>query len=50
MKLWLVCCYDDEYTKPVKIYRGDEPVKNIMQEMLLEVEYCQEIAAKFNNP
>ena len=46
----VVCCYDDKYTKPVKIYRGDEPVKKFMQEMLLKVEYCQKIAAKFKNP
>ena len=30
----VVCCYDDKYTKPVKIYRGEEPVKKFMEEML----------------
>lgn len=41
-----VCCYDDKYTRPVKIYRGEEPIKKFIQEMLLEVEYCQKNAAK----
>ena len=40
-----------KYTKPVKIYGGEEPIKKFMREMLLEVEYCQKIAAaKFNEP
>ena len=41
-----------KYTKPVKIYRGEKPIKKkIMREMLLEVEYCLKIAAaKFNKP
>ena len=34
----VVCCYDDKYTKPVKIYRGEE-VKKFMDEMLNEVQY-----------
>ena len=41
-----------KYTKPVKIYRGEKPIKKkLMREMLLEVEYCLKIAAaKFNRP
>ena len=39
----VVCCYDDKYTKPVKIYRGEEPVKKFMEEMLKEVQYCEKI-------
>ena len=41
-----------KYTKPVKIYRGEKPIKKIiMREMLREVEYCLKIAAaKFNKP
>ena len=35
----LVCCYDDEYSKPEKIYQGEEPVNKFMHEMLNEVEY-----------
>ena len=33
----VVCCYDDKYAKPGKIYRGEEPVKKFMKEMLKEV-------------
>ena len=39
----VVCCYDDKYTKPVKIYRGEEPIKTFMDEMLNEVQYCEKI-------
>lgn len=47
----VVCCHDDKYTKPVKICRGEKPIKKFMQEMLKEVDYCQKtIAAKFNKP
>ena len=44
----MVCCYDDKYTKPVKIYRGEE-VKKFTDEMLNEVQYCEEhiIKTKF---
>ena len=34
----LVCCYDDQCSKPVKIYSGEEPVKKFMHEMLKEVQ------------
>ena len=34
----LVCCYDDQCSKPVKIYRGEEPVKKFMHGMLKEVQ------------
>ena len=47
----IVCCYDDTYTKPVQIYRGEKPIKTFMQEMLKEVQYCQKtIATKFEKP
>ena len=39
----VVCCYDDRYTKPVQIYRGENAVHNFMEEMLLEHEYCKNI-------
>ena len=46
----MVCCFDDKYTKPVKIYRGEEPVK-FMEEMLNEVQYCEKIIkTKFKKP
>lgn len=37
----LVCCYDNKYSKPVKIYMGKEPVNKFMHEMLKEVDYCK---------
>ena len=47
----VVCCYDDKYTKPVKIYRGEEPIKKFMEEMLKEVQYCEKIIkTKFKKP
>ena len=47
----VVCCYDDKYTKPVKIYRGEEPVKKFLEEMLKEGQYCEKISkTEFNKP
>ena len=37
----VVCCYDDKYTKPIHIYRGENPVKNFLTDMLKEVEDCR---------
>ena len=42
----LVCCYDDKYSKPVKIYRGEEPMNKFMDEILKEVDYCKAIMRK----
>ena len=33
----VVCCYDDKYTKPVQIYRGENAVCKFMENMLEEV-------------
>ena len=30
----LVCCYDDKYPKPVKIYRGENSISYFMLDML----------------
>jgi len=47
----LVCCYDVKYTKPVKIYRGEDSIKKFMEQMLMEVEYCRKIiSTKFKKP
>ena len=35
----VVCCYDDEYTKPEQIYRGENAVNLFMEAMLEEVKY-----------
>ena len=36
----LVCCYDDQYSKPVKQFRGRGSVREFMNAMLDEVKYC----------
>ena len=47
----VVCCYDDKYTKPAQIYRGEEPIKKFMEKMLEQLKYCQKtIATKFKKP
>lgn len=47
----LVCYYDDTYSKPVKIYRGEDSIETFMQQMLSEVQYCQKIIrTKFKKP
>ena len=33
----VVCCYDDKYSKPVQIYRGENAVHQFMESMLEEV-------------
>ena len=42
----VVCCYDDKYTKPVQIYRGENAVYEFMEKMLEEVKYCKNIMKK----
>ena len=47
----LVCYYDDKYSKPVQIYRGENAVYKFMEKMLGEVTYCKNIMKKeFNKP
>ena len=47
----VVCCYDDKYSKPVQIYRGENAVYEFMEKMLEEVTYCKNIMKKeFNKP
>ena len=38
----VVCCYNDEYTKPTQVYRGKNAVFKFM-EMLEEVNYCKKV-------
>ena len=45
----VVCCYDDQYTKPVQSYRGENAVNKLLYKMLDEVKYCRSfINYKFN--
>ena len=47
----VVCCYNDKYTKPVQIYRGEKAVYKFMESMLEEVKYCKKTMRKcFNKP
>ena len=47
----VVCCYDNKYTKPVQIYRGEKAVYKFMEKMLEEVKYCKQIMKTcFNKP
>ena len=46
----VVCCYDDKFLKPVKIYRGEDSISYFILDMLSEVEYCQKIASEFQKP
>ena len=36
-----VCHYDDKYSKPFQIYRGENAVHKFMNKMLEEVEWCK---------
>ena len=47
----LVCHYNDEFSKPVQVFRGENAVYNFMEKMLEEVEWCKSIMKKhFNKP
>ena len=47
----VVCCYDDKYSKPFKVYRGKNAVYRFLEEMLKEVEHCKKVVkTKFNKP
>ena len=47
----VVCCYDDKYSQPLKIYRGEKAVYTFLEYMLDEVKYCKKIMKKeFNKP
>ena len=47
----VVCCYDDKYTKPIQIYRGEKAVYKFMENILEEFKYCKKVMKKhFNKP
>ena len=47
----VVCCYDDKYSKPVQIYRGENAIYKFMENMLEEVNWCKSKMKKhFNKP
>ena len=42
----VVCCYEDKYSKPIQMYRGENVVYKFIEKMLGEVEYCEGIVKK----
>ena len=39
----VVCCYDDKFSKPIKVFRGKMAIHKFMEDMLAEVKYCQKV-------
>ena len=39
----VVCCYDDKFSKPIKIHRGKMAIQKFMKDMLAEVKYCRNV-------
>ena len=47
----VVCCYDDQYSKPLQLYRGEHSVYKFMQSMTDEVNWCKQTMRKhFDKP
>ena len=47
----LVCRYDNRYSKPVKIYRGEDAIEKFIVQMMNEVEDCRSIVReRFQKP
>ena len=47
----LICRYDDKYSKPEVIYRGEDCIQKFIREMLSEVYHCQRIVREeFQRP
>ena len=47
----VICCYDNKYTKPAQIYRGENAVYKFMEKMLEEVQWCRKMTKRhFNKP
>ena len=47
----VVCCYDDKYSQPLKIYRGEKAVYTFMEYLLDEVKNCKKVMKQeFNKP
>ena len=39
----LVCCYDDKFSKPIQLYRGEKAVYKFLEAMLKKAEYCKKV-------
>jgi len=42
----VVCCYDDKYSKPLQLFRGEKAVYKFMESMLDEVSWCKKNNSK----
>ena len=45
----VVCCYDDQYSKPLQLYRGENAVYKFIERMLEEEKWCKETLKKHFN-
>ena len=45
----VVCCYDDQYSKPIELYRGPNAVYKFIEKMLEEEKWCKETLKKHFN-
>ena len=45
----VVSCYNDEFTSPTQVYRGENAVYKFMEDMLKEVQNCKAIVKKHFN-
>ena len=47
----VVCQYDQSYSKPIEIYRGEDVIERFIQKMFEEVRSCQSVMREyFNKP
>ena len=42
----VVCCYNNKYSKPIQIFRGENAVHKFMENMLKEVKWCKSVIKK----
>ena len=42
----VVCCYDNKYTKPLQLYRGENAVYKFLEKMLEKEKWCKETMKK----
>ena len=45
----LVCCYDDQYSKPLELYRGPDAVYKFIVKLLEEEKWCKKTMKKHFN-
>ena len=39
----LISAYNDEFSKPIKVFRGERSIERFIKRMLIEVDYCKGI-------